>query len=527
MTTPTPSPQPAPVLQTQSDVLLRLEGISKTFGGVRALDNVSLELHAGQVYHLLGENGSGKSTLIKIVAGAQPPDSGRIVVRGRSYARLGALEAIRAGIETVYQDLSLFPNLSVAENVALTTQLEHSGGRLARPLSWSRVREIARRALERVGLPSDADFLERAVETLPIAVRQLVAIARGIAAQASLVIMDEPTAALTQREVENLLEIIAGLRREGVSVLFVSHKLEEVFRIGGNVIVLRDGHKVLDGSLADFDEQKIGFVMTGKTLSQSSYRDPNSAPSSDVLLQTRGLRRRGEFADVDLTLHKGEVLGITGLLDSGRNELALALAGVRPADGGEVKLEGQPVQLRDPRAAVALRIGYVPEDRLTEGLFLDKSIRDNIVVTVLDELANGPRLNFKAIDAQAQGFVKDLQIATPSIDLPVQSLSGGNQQRVMVARWLATRPRVLILHGPTAGVDVGSKDALYKLVQRLSQEGMGVIIVSDDLPELLMNTDRILVMKKGRIERSFQTAGLEKAVLTAELLEETRAGAAL
>ena len=247
----TPSLTPSPITP-RADALLRLEGISKTFGGVKALNNVSLELQAGRVYHLLGENGSGKSTLIKIIAGAQPPDAGRIIVRGTVYNQLGALEAIRAGIETVYQDLSLFPNLSVAENVALTTQLEASGGRLLRVLDWALIKRIAVAALERVGLPTHAGFLAAPVETLPIAVRQLVAIARGIAARASLVIMDEPTAALTQREVENLLLIISSLREEGVSVLFVSHKLEEVFRIGGSVIVLRDGVKVLDGELSDY-----------------------------------------------------------------------------------------------------------------------------------------------------------------------------------------------------------------------------------------------------------------------------------
>ncbi len=506
-----PAPEP-------SIVLLRLEGISKTFGGVKALSNVSLELHAGRVYHLLGENGSGKSTLIKIIAGAQPPDAGRIVVRGQSYARLGALEAIRAGIETVYQDLSLFPNLSVAENVALTTQLEANGGRLARLLDWSRVRETAVRALKRVGLPYDTGFLARKVETLPIAVRQLVAIARGIAAEASLVIMDEPTAALTQREVENLLEIISSLRRDGVSVLFVSHKLEEVFRIGGSVIVLRDGQKVLDGELADYDEAKISFVMTGKSLDKTTYR--TGTPQPDTILETRGLERKAAFYGVNLSLRRGEVLGITGLLDSGRNELALAMSGVRPADAGEIWLEGKAVQIRNPRDAIALGLGYVPEDRLTEGLFLQKPIRENIVVSVLDELLRGAQLDTAAMTARAEGFVKDLQIATPNVSLSVSSLSGGNQQRVMVARWLATQPKVLMLHGPTAGVDVGSKDALYKLLQRLAEGGMGIIIVSDDLPELLMNTDRILVMKKGRIAHEFATPGLEQERLTTELLSE-------
>ena len=497
---------------------LHLSGITKTFGGVRALRGVDLTIRAGEIYHLLGENGSGKSTLIKIISGAQPPDAGTITVRGKAHAKLSALESLENGIETVYQDLSLFPNLSVAENVALTVQLVSQRGRLARRLNWQEVRRVATVALERVGLPSHAEFMDATVESLPIAVRQLVAIARGIAARASLVIMDEPTAALTQKEVENLLSIIASLRTEGVSVLFVSHKLDEVFRIGGQVIVIRDGQKVAEGNLSDYTQEKIGFLMTGKTLDQKTYR--TAQPQADTLLEVRGLSRRGAFAGIDLTVRRGEVLGVTGLLDSGRNELALALSGVRPADAGELKLEGSSITVRNPRDAIKLGIGYVPEDRLTEGLFLQKPIRENIMVSILDRLMRGQSVDFQKSTRHAEGFVKDLQIATPNVMLPAQSLSGGNQQRVMVARWLAIEPKVLILHGPTMGVDVGSKDALYRLVQTLSAKGMGVVIVSDDLPELLMNCDRIVVMKKGRITDTFDNADLSEHELSAVLLSE-------
>jgi len=503
-------------LERSNQPLLKLENIVKTFGGVRALRGVSLEIAAGQTYHLLGENGSGKSTLIKIVSGAQPPDSGTITVRGQKYAKLDALTALEAGIETVYQDLSLFPNLSVAENVALSSQLVARGGRLARPLSWSALNRVAGTALEKVGLPSSSEFLETPVETLPIAVRQLVAIARGIASQASLVILDEPTAALTQKEVENLLGIISSLQRVGVSVLFVSHKLEEVFRIGGKVIVLRDGEVVYGGPLEGQTPTSIGFLMTGKTLEQTHYR--TAEPGKDILLELRGLYRAGAFENVSFALRRGEVLGITGLLDSGRNELAHALSGVRPADSGEVNLEGRTLEIHSPRDGIKLGIGYVPEDRLSEGLFLDKPIRENVMVSILDRLTAGFRLDYPKSTKAVQQLSQDLQIATPSVFLPVQSLSGGNQQRVMVARWLATLPKVLILHGPTMGVDVGSKDALYRIVQDLAARGLGVLLISDDLPELLMNCDRILVMKKGRVTREFEAAALEERVLSAELL---------
>jgi simple sugar transport system ATP-binding protein len=501
-----------------STEFLRLEQITKTFGGVRALRGVDLTIRSGEIYHLLGENGSGKSTLIKIISGAQPPDSGSITVRGQTFSKLSALESLKVGIETVYQDLSLFPNLSVAENVALNAQLVAHNGRLGRVLNWKALYEVASSALKRVGLNPTKDFLETTIESLPIAVRQLVAIARGIATKATLVIMDEPTAALTQKEVENLIGIVESLRKDGVSVLFVSHKLDEVFRIGGNVIIFRDGQKVAEGNLKDYSKEDIAFLMTGKRLENHRYR--TGQPSKEVLLEVQNLARTGRFERVSFKLHKGEILGITGLLDSGRNELARALSGVKSADSGTVKINNETVTISSPRDAIALGLGYVPEDRLSEGLFLKKPIRENIAVAILDKLTRGNQLDNKKLTSVAEASVKDLQIATPNVMLPAQALSGGNQQRVMVARWLATNPKVLILHGPTMGVDVGSKDALYKIVQDLAQKGLGVIIVSDDLPELLQNCDSILVMKKGRVAKTLEAENVSTVELSKELLSE-------
>jgi simple sugar transport system ATP-binding protein len=501
---------------TNNAEFLRLEHVTKTFGGVRALRGVSLTIRAGEIYHLLGENGSGKSTLIKIISGAQPPDDGTMIVRGQTYSKLSALESLKVGIETVYQDLSLFPNLSVAENVAFNAQLVKNNGRLARVLDWKALNQVASSALKRVGLEPTKDFLETTIEQLPIAVRQLVAIARGIATKATLVIMDEPTAALTQKEVENLIGIVSGLRKDGVSVLFVSHKLDEVFRIGGNVIVIRDGQKVAEGNLKDYSKEDIAFLMTGKRLENHRYR--NGTPDGEVLLELQNLTQEGEFEQVSLKVRKGEIVGITGLLDSGRNELALALSGVSPAHRGVVKLEGKNVDIRNPRDAISFGIGYVPEDRLSEGLFLKKPIRENIVVAILNRLLRGSQLDDKKITSVAESSVKDLQIATPNVMLPAQALSGGNQQRVMVARWLAIAPKLLILHGPTMGVDVGSKDALYKIIQTLAEKGLGVIVISDDLPELLQNCDSILVMKKGRVAKTFVAEGLAESELAKELL---------
>lgn len=515
MTSQTTSSVPPPPAQE----FLRLQGIHKRFAGVHALRGVDLTIHAGEIYHLLGENGCGKSTLIKIIAGAQPPSEGEIHIQGQRVAELTPLASLSLGIETVYQDLSLLPNMSVAENVALSEQLVHHQGRLARLFDRNALNQTAARALRAVNLPADADFLDTRVDELPIATRQLIAIARAIATSARMVIMDEPTTSLTQKEVDALVKVINGLRANGVAVLFVSHKLDECFAIGGQAIVFRDGEKVAQGPIQQFTKAQLGQLMTGKHLSQERYRV--DAQLHKPLLDVRALGRQGAFEDVSFSLRQGEILGITGLLDSGRNELALALAGVEPARSGQIALEGQALSLRTPADAITHGIGYVPEDRISEGLFLDKSIRDNIVTTILRKL----RGKFGALDAAAcQRFstdtVRQLQIATPDVDRPVQSLSGGNQQRVLIGRWLAIDPRVLILHGPTVGVDVGSKDIIYRIIQDLAQRGLGVILISDDLPELLQNCDNLLLMKRGRIVRRYAVEGLAESELFHDLVSE-------
>ncbi|RAR58445.1 monosaccharide ABC transporter ATP-binding protein (CUT2 family) [Paraburkholderia unamae] len=502
-----------------SEPLLQVLGVHKRFTGVHALRGVTLTFERGQIYHLLGENGCGKSTLIKIISGAQPPDEGELVIDGARHARLSPLESLAAGIETVYQDLSLLPNMSVAENVGLTAELAEHGGRLARTFDRRELAQTAARALKAVGLPGDAEFQSTLIEQLPLATRQLVAIARAIASEAKFVIMDEPTTSLTQKEVTNLIAVLGQLRAQGVTVLFVSHKLDECYAIGGEVIVLRDGQKVTQGPITDYTKAQLSELMTGRELSVERYR--NALPDAQVLLDVRGLGRAGVFEGVSFALHRGEILGVTGLLDSGRNELARALAGVAPADQGEIVLEGRAIRLATPGDACRERIGYVPEDRLNEGLFLDKPIRDNVITAMIA----GLRDRFGQIDrtrarALAEETVKELQIATPNVDKAVQSLSGGNQQRVLIGRWLAIDPHVLILHGPTVGVDVGSKDIIYRIMQRLSQRGIGILLVSDDLPELLQNCDRVLMMRKGHLAEEHRAEGLTEAQLYRALLAE-------
>lgn len=484
---------------------LQLRQIHKRFGGVHALRGVDLTLELGEAYHLLGENGCGKSTVIKVMSGAISPTEGEIVLNGESFAALTPIQSLAAGIETVYQDLSLIPNLSVAENVALSEQLVHGEGRLARRLDRNQLRVTASAALASVGLPTTRAFLTTVVSDLPLAQRQLVAIARAIATRAKLVIMDEPTTSLTRREVENLIEVVARLRADNIAVLFVTHKLDECYRIGGHAIVFRDGECVAQGPLESYSKADIAELMTGRKIDARRYR--TGQPAAEELLTVHGLTASPDFVDIGFSLRKGEILGITGLADSGRNELALAISGVRPADSGSIAVSGARARIRHPSDSIRHGIGYVPENRLEEGLFLEKSILDNEIALVVAALANawGVIDDRKGRDIAA-GVAKDMRLNTTDIDMPVGSLSGGNQQRVLIGRWLTIDPKILLLHGPTVGVDVGSKDTIYRAIQVLAERGIGLILISDDLPELLQNCDRILVMNNGRFVADLDAA---------------------
>ncbi|KAA2235634.1 sugar ABC transporter ATP-binding protein [Salinarimonas soli] len=477
---------------------LAVKDIHKRFGGVHALRGVSVTITPGQVYHLLGENGCGKSTLIKILSGVHRPDEGVIELAGREHRSLSAIEALEAGVETVYQDLSLLPNLSVAENVGLSQQLVRAHGRLATVLDRGLLADTARRALSAVNLPTSEDFLSTAVGDLPLAIRQLVAIARAIAVKARLVIMDEPTTSLTRREVDNLIDVVRSLQQDGVAVLFVTHKLDECYQIGGEAIIFRDGRCVAQGPMSSFSKEELSRLMTGRVVDGARYRQ--AKPAGATVLRATGLTSGERLREASFSLAAGEILGITGLLDSGRNELARVLAGVQRSTAGSIEIDGAAARIESPRDAQAHGVAYVPEDRLTEGLFLDKPIETNLVALVLDRLRGA----FGGVDrkrARMLGarFVADLKIATPDLDRAVSALSGGNQQRVVIGRALSNQPRILVLHGPTVGVDVGSKDSIYRVVQSLAEDGMAVVIVSDDLPELLQNCDRILVLRAGRV----------------------------
>ncbi len=499
------------------NVFLEVQDIHKRFAGVYALRGVSFTIESGKIYHLLGENGCGKSTLIKIIAGAQPPSEGNIIISGVVQSHIDPLKALQLGIETVYQDLSLLPNITVAQNIALGTQLVARNGQLLSVLDLQKIKSVATSALQSVGLPYDAHFLEMPVELLPIAMRQLVAIARAIATDARLVIMDEPTTALTQKEVDKLITVVNKLKAQAVAIIFVTHKLDECYAIGGEVIIFRDGQLIAKGNIKDYTKADLALLMTGREIKTRRLRQ--GAASAEAILTVTQLGKRNAFQEVDFTLHRGEILGVTGLLDSGRNELALALSGINPAKLGTISLNGVELKLQTPKDAIDVGIAYVPEDRINEGLFLDKPIRDNIIVSSIQSVCGRFGL-MSASKAQALALktVEDLQISTPDVDRSVQMLSGGNQQRVLIGRWLAINPKILILHGPTVGVDVGSKETIYRIVQGLSEKGVSVILISDDLPELLQNCDRILLMKKGRVRSCLNAELLEEAELYKQLI---------
>jgi simple sugar transport system ATP-binding protein len=474
-----------------ADAFLSMKNISKRYVGVQALDSVDFEIKRGEIHCLVGENGSGKSTLIKIISGAVQPDAGAYIeIDGEHFHDYQAIDAIRKGIEVIYQDLALFPNLTVAENIALG-QVMAEGQRL---INWRDIQSIAQRAMARVGVNLS---LDEVVRELSIADQQLVAICRALTSDVKLVIMDEPTASLTTKEVDTLLTVVKDLQTKGIATLFVSHKLNEVLQIAERVTVLRDGRHVGTFASQELDDEKLTLLMTGKKVEQTRYAA--QVQPEDILLEVRNLSKRGNFKDISFKLYRGEILGITGLLGSGRTGLALALFGVNPADSGEILIEGRRVKIGSVQDAIRLGIGYVPENRLVQGLIMQQSVGRNIVITVLRKLLNKLRLiDSNAVQETIDQWVDELAIRIPSVDSPVQTLSGGNQQRVVLAKWLATAPKILILDGPTVGIDVAAKSAIHTLIRDLAQRGIGMLIISDEVPEVFYNCNRVIVMHKGR-----------------------------
>ena len=518
MTDELPRTDPAPQANTE-DEILRAEHISKRFGGVVALDDVSLSIRKGEICCLVGENGSGKSTMIKIISGVYTPDEGDITINGQHYKKLTPITSIREGIQVIYQDFSLFPNLTVAENIAINQQLA-SGKQL---VNWKQIDQIAQEGLAKVNvsLPLDAE-----VSKLSTADRQLIAIIKALLANARIIIMDEPTTALTQKEVAALFKVINDLKGHGISTLFVSHKLNEVTEIADRTVIFRNGKKAMDQDAKGLDIKKMELYMTGRELDTRAVSFGEVSQTAVPILQVDKLNLAHGFFDVSFELKPKEVLGITGLLGSGRTELALALFGELPADSGKIFIEGKEIQIKSIQDAAAHGIAYVPDDRIREGLFLEHSIGDNIVVSIIDRLVNRLHLvNNKRKTDQAQHWVQQLEVKTPSTELPVKSLSGGNQQRVVLAKWLASHPKILILNGPTVGVDVGSKAEIHELIRGLAQQGLGILLISDDIPELFQTCHRILLMRGGRIVEEYKRQDITEQALNSELVASGAAAA--
>jgi rhamnose transport system ATP-binding protein len=488
--------------------VLAMRNIAKRFGATQALEDVSLELHPGEVHALLGENGAGKSTLIKIITGVHQPDHGEIQLDGKPVAIHNAAEAQRLGIAAIYQEPLLFPDLNVAENIFISHQ---DRGRV---VGWRKMFRDAEIILAELGVAIDG---RSAARGLTLAAQQSVEIAKAISLNVRVLIMDEPTASLSAHEVARLFKLVRDLRAKGVAILFVSHRLEEVFEIADKVTVFRDGRLISTRLRAEATTRGAIADMVGREMGLLQPRPPT--PRGELLLSVRGLGREEAFEDVSFDLHRGEVLGFAGLIGAGRTDVGLALFGIEPATAGTIALNGKTITVKSPREGMDFGIAYVSEDRRQLGLSMPMSISANITLPVLRRYLNRLGLIRRSMErATAEMFRKRLAIRTASTDLAVAKLSGGNQQKVMLSKWLNTRPSVLIFDEPTRGIDVGAKVEVHTIIGELASEGIGIILISSDLPEVLAMSDRVLVMREGRQMAIFDRADAnQESVMTAAM----------
>ncbi len=491
-------------MMTASQRLLEMAGISKGFPGVQALSEVDFTLDQGEVHALVGKNGAGKSTLIKILGGVFPPDSGRMVIDGQVVDLSSPHAALENGIAIVHQELSLVPHLNVAENIFLG-RLGKDGGWWLR---WLELAAKARAVLER--LDSTIDPMTT-VQGLSVAQQQLVEIAKALARDPRILVLDEPTSALADQDAERLLQILRRLASDGVGIVYISHRLAEVEQVADRVTVLRDGNTVSSVTMAEVDRRRIVELMLGEELSHSEDLHPPSSRHDDIVLAVRGLTRRGVVEDVSFELHKGEILGIAGLVGAGRTELVRLIFGCDQADAGEVSIGGQRIERLSPRRMCRLGVGYLPEDRKSQGLVLDLSIRENMVLTVLHRMSDFGFMNRRRERDVVDEQIADLQVACHSTDMPVATLSGGNQQKIVIGKWLATEPILLILDEPTRGIDVQAKAQIFRILERLADTGVGIIFISSEIEEVMLVSHRILTMAKGRIVSETEGVGADLA----------------
>jgi ABC-type sugar transport system ATPase subunit len=474
-----------------ADLALEMLNITKAFREVLALDGVSFSCHAGEIHALVGENGAGKSTLMKILAGDLHPDTGEICLRGSKVRLNTPAEAQKMGVGIIYQEFNLLPWLSVAENILVGRLPETRLG----AVDWRRVRKEAQEPLDRLGVCLD---LRARVLDLSVAQQQLVEIAKVLSLNSSLIIMDEPSAVLAGHELDQLFNVIRTLKAQGVTVVYISHRLAEVFEIADRVTVLRDGRVMGTCEVSGIDKATLIRLMVGRTLDETF--PASNGQIGAPLLRVKGLSSsKLGLQDISFTLHRGEILGVAGLVGAGRSELAMALFGVAPADKGDVWLDDQPVHLGHPRRTMRLGMAMVPENRKEQGLVLSQSVRDNTSLAIIDRLRRFVLIDERRESEIVRKQVNDLDIRTPSLEQEVGYLSGGNQQKVVLAKWLCSSPRCIIMDEPTRGIDVGTKAEIYQLMRELAGRGAGIIMISSELPEIIGMSDRILVMSRGWI----------------------------
>lgn len=490
-----------------SEFVLELKGITKIFPGVKALDNVHFRLKSGEIHALMGENGAGKSTFIKMITGVYIPNEGEIYVNGRQVEFKGPNDATTLGIAAIYQHVTCYPDLTVTENIFMGHEKIQKGtGRIL----WKEMHQEAQRLLDELG----ADFESKTeMGALSVAQQQIVEIAKALSANAKIIIMDEPTAALTVRESEQLYAITEQLRDRGASIIFISHRFEDMYRLASNVTVFRDGKYIGTWGVHDISNEDLIVAMVGREVSQL-FPEKESDIGEEVL-RIEGLGRTGYFADISFNLHKGEIVGLTGLVGAGRSEVCQSLFGIEPYDRGKIYLEGREVTIKKPAHAIQLGIGYLPEDRQKQGLILDWDINRNITLSATKQLSTLGWLRPKKEREVAKALSEKLNVKVNSIFDLVSSLSGGNQQKVVVAKLLTSDLNVIILDEPTKGVDVGAKAAIYEIIGELASRGYGVILISSEMPEIIGLSDRVVVMREGRI-----TKVLSRNEVTQEMILE-------
>jgi rhamnose transport system ATP-binding protein len=499
--------------------LLRLKGIQKRFTGVHALRGVDFDVQAGEIHALLGENGAGKSTLIKTIAGVHKPDEGEMYFAGQSVSFATPRDAQGRGIDVIYQELSLYPELTVAENIFMGHAPYRRAGFL-KVMDWQAMNRRAKELLAEL----DVHDLEvtRKVGSLNVGNRQRVEIAKALSLEAKLLIMDEPTAALTETDVEHLFRIARLLRKRGVGIVYISHKLVEISELADRVTVLRDGQYIGTKNVADTNERELISMMVGRTI--ENLFPKQEAKIGDVVLEVKNLNRQPLTKNVSFQVRAGEIVGIAGLVGSGRSETAQVIFGILPAQSGEIFMEGKPVTITRPAQAVAHGIAYVPEDRGTQGLIKQMCIRENVSLSVLGELSRSGFIDQAKERALAQKSIEQFDIRAYGGEQLVNKLSGGNQQKVVLSKWLASNPKVLIMDEPTRGVDVGAKSEIHRLMSQLAAErGLAILMISSELPEVLGMSDRILVMRLGEIVAEFSREEATQELVGAAMMSDKRA----